>query len=148
MEWRRGPVKRVVSGSFWVVSDGFCWLWVISDGFRWFAVLVVTRIHNIQKSYIFTILKNAYDWLRSFDFFIQSKTARKDYCRLKISDYFLCCIVLYFRSKTFFKRKQSQKKASGVLRIIWNKEFWRRESENYSKAGRLFTLTERREEFN
>ena len=111
VEWRRGPVKRVVSGSFWVVSDGFCWLWVISDGFRWFAVLVVTRIHNIQKSYIFTILKNAYDWLRSFDFFIQSKTARKDYCCLKISDYFLCCIVLYFRSKTFFKRKQSQKKS-------------------------------------
>ena len=28
--------------------------------------------------------------------------------RLKMSDYFLYSIVLYFRSKTFFKRKQSQ----------------------------------------
>ena len=44
VEWQRVPVKQVVSGGFWVVSDGFCWLRVISNGFRWFAVLVVTRI--------------------------------------------------------------------------------------------------------
>ena len=31
-------------GSFWVVSDGFCWLRVILDGFRSFAVLLVTSI--------------------------------------------------------------------------------------------------------
>ena len=40
------PVKQVVSGGFWVFSDGFCWLRVISDSFRWFAVLVVTRISH------------------------------------------------------------------------------------------------------
>ena len=87
VEKRGVLVKRVVSGSFWVVSDGFYWLWVISDGFRWFAILVVTRIQNIRKSYFFTILKNAHDWLRSFDFFIQSKTARKILllsCRLAV----------------------------------------------------------------
>ena len=44
MDWRGVPVKKVVSGGFWVVSDGFCWLRVISDGFRWFVVLVATRI--------------------------------------------------------------------------------------------------------
>ena len=101
VEKRGVPVKRVVSGSFWVVSDGFYWLWVISDGFRWFTVLVVTRIQNIRKSYFFTILKNAHDWLRPFDFFIQSKTARKILllsCRLAvwkqviISYPLLCCI--------------------------------------------------------
>ena len=87
VEWRGVPVKTEVLGSFWVLSDGFCWLRVISDGFRWFAVLVVTRIHNIQKSYFFTILNNAQDWLRSIDFFIQSKTARKRLllpCRLAV----------------------------------------------------------------
>ena len=31
-------------GSFWVVSDGFCWLRVILDGFRSFAVLLVTSV--------------------------------------------------------------------------------------------------------
>ena len=36
-------MKQEVSGGFWVVSDGLCWLRVISDGFRWFGVLVVTR---------------------------------------------------------------------------------------------------------
>ena len=74
---------------------------MISNGFRWFAVLVVTRIHNIQKSYFFTILRNAHDWLRSFYFFIQSKTARKRLllsCRLAVRKWviisytLLCCI--------------------------------------------------------
>ena len=69
VEWRGVPVKQVVSGSFWVVSDGFCWFQLISDGFRWFAVLVVTPVHNIQKSYFY--------WFNPFDFFIQSKTIRK-----------------------------------------------------------------------
>ena len=69
VEWREVPVKQVVSGSFWVVSDGFCWFQLISDGFRWFAVLVVTPVHNIQKSYFY--------WFNPFDFFIQSKTIRK-----------------------------------------------------------------------
>ena len=77
VEWRGVPVKQAVSGSFWVVSDDFCWFQLISDGFRWFAVLVVTPIHNIQKSYFFTILMNPRDWLNPFDFFIQSKTIRK-----------------------------------------------------------------------
>ena len=62
VEWRGVPVKRVVSGSLWVVLDGFYWLWVISDGFRCFVVLVVKRIRNIQKSYFFNIFKNAI-WL-------------------------------------------------------------------------------------
>ena len=77
VEWRGVPVKQVVSGSFWVVSDGFCWFQLISDGFRWFAELVVTPVHNIQKSYFFTILMNPRDWFNPFDFFIQSKTIRK-----------------------------------------------------------------------
>ena len=88
VKWWGVLVKRVVLGSFWVVSDGFCWLWVISDGFRWFAVLVVTWIHSIQMSYFFTILKNAHGWLRSLDFFIKSKTATK---RLLLS----CCLAVW-----------------------------------------------------
>ena len=111
VEWRGVSVKRVVSGSFWVVADGFCWLWVILDGFRWFAILVVTRIHNIQKSYFFTILKNAHDWLTSFDFFIQSRTARKRLlfsCRLTVWVLFPILYCVLFQIKTSFKRKQPQ----------------------------------------
>ena len=44
VRWRELPLVQVVFGSFWVVSDGFCWLRVILDGFRSFSVLLVTSI--------------------------------------------------------------------------------------------------------
>ena len=101
----------------------------------------------------------ACDWLRSCDFFIQSKTARKkNYCclvpsRLKISDYFLYSTVFCVTWKRFFKgnflNKQSQNtKQVGVLRKILGKEFWRGASKRFSKTGRLFALTGSREEVN
>ena len=43
------PLVQVVLGSFWVVSDGFCWSRMISDGFRWFAVLVVIPMSEHTK---------------------------------------------------------------------------------------------------
>ena len=100
-EWRRVPVKQVVSGGFWLVSDGFCRLRVISDGFRWFAVLVVTRIsqhteelflyHTHERTWLTEVIRSYYS----------KKGSRKKIIvllppsRLKISDYFLYSIVLF-----------------------------------------------------
>ena len=81
------PLVQVYLGGFWVFLDGFCWLRVILHGFRWFAVLVVKPILQHTEHLIFTVLMVVRDWLRSFDFFFQSKTARKTLllpCRLAV----------------------------------------------------------------
>ena len=77
------------------------------------------------------------DWLRSFDFLIQSKTARKKLllpCRLAIWK--------------LFEKAATKTKQVGVLQNIWDEEFWREASEKFSKTERLFALTGRREEMN
>ena len=50
--------------------------------------------------------------------------------------------------KTQSKWERQKHKASGAMRTIWDKEFWRAASENFSKTGRLFALTRRRGELN
>ena len=46
------------------------------------------------------------------------------------------------------KRQPQNTKQVGVLGNIWDGEFWRGTSEKFSKTGRLFALTGRREEMN
>ena len=49
-----GSGEASISGGFWVVFNGFCWLRVLLDGFRWFAVLVVTRIsQHIEELFLY-----------------------------------------------------------------------------------------------
>ena len=100
-EWRGVPVKQVVSGGFWVVSDGFCWLRVISNGFRWFAVLVVTRISQHTEE-LFLYCTHERTWLTEVIRFFYSKQDSKKKIivvlspsRLKTSDYFLYSVVLF-----------------------------------------------------
>ena len=50
--------------------------------------------------------------------------------------------------KEIEKKTVTKHKASRVLRIIGDKKFWRGASENFSKTGRLFTLTGTRGESN
>ena len=56
-------------------------------GFQWFLLVCCFSSYTnstTNKSYFFTVLMNACDWLGSINFFIQSKTARK---RLLLSCY-------------------------------------------------------------
>ena len=50
--------------------------------------------------------------------------------------------------KEINKKTVTKYKASGALRTIWDEEFWRGASENFSKTGRLFALSTRRAELN
>ena len=92
-------------------------IFVISEKFRHFCSDIVLS-DKVHKSYFFTVLMNARDWLRSFNFYIQSKTARKRLllsCRLAdwkkviisytLLRYFLCYYFLYYtlcQIKSFF----------------------------------------------
>ena len=95
------PLQQVVSGIFWVVSNGFCWLRAISDGFRWFAVLVVARISQHTEE-LFLYCTHERTWLTEvIRFFYSKQDSNKKIivvlspsC-LKISDYLLHSIALF-----------------------------------------------------
>ena len=165
VEWRGVPVKEVVSGGFWVVSDGFCWLQVISDGFKWFSVLVATRmLQHTQEFFLFCNHKRT--WLTEvIQFFCLKYDSKKKIIvvlppsRLKISDYFLYSIVLFptlllpilypmsckkLHLKEVLKRNihKTQRKCSfsvNHLKFLWKQEDYslsRGDWENWDKIGR------------
>ena len=158
VRWWGVPLLQVVLGSFWVISDGFCWLRVTLDGFRWFAVLVLTSVSQ-HTEHLTLYCMVARDWLRSFDFFIQSKTARKIFlllCRLAVwkqvtISYIPLCFIsdkkISFKGNFFNKQSQNTKQV-WVLQNIWNEELSRGASQKFSNTGRLFAMKGRREEMN
>ena len=100
-EWRGVPVRQVVLGRFWIVSNGFCWLRLISDSFKWFVVLVVTRIlQHTQELFLYRTHEITWftEVIQSFHSKLDSKKkiiVVLSSSRLKISNYFLYFIVLF-----------------------------------------------------
>ena len=143
------------SSSGWFLGD-FGWFLLVESDFRWFQVVCCFSSYISFTAYR-TLNSLLYSWLHVIDrghsiFLFKVKQQKKNIVtlspsRLKKSDYFLCCVL--YQIKTSFKgnllNKQSQNtKQIGILRNIWDEEFWRRASEKFSKTGRLFALTGRR----
>ena len=150
----RGEVVggSVAASSFGWFQGGFRWFPLVEGDFGWFQ-MVCCFTSYINFKALFTVLMVACDWLRSFDFFIQSKTARKkNYCCLvprclKISDHVLYSTVFYARWKASFKenflKKQSQNtKQVGVLQNIWDESFGEERLKNFKNRETIRTHEE------
>ena len=77
------------------------WYRMVSSGLL---VKQLHEFHNIQNSYFFTVLINASDWLWSFDFVIQIKTARKILFLFCLISYtVISCTLIYVRKYHFLR---------------------------------------------
>ena len=147
------------------------WFPKVSVGCRRFQVVCCFSSYTNFTTYR-RVISLLYSWTHMIDwghsiFLLDSKKriivalspSRSDYC-----DYFLYSIVLFpmvlfpvfysmsdkklLSKETKKKKTVTKHKASGVLRIICDEEFWHWASEFFSKTGRLFALTGRWGELN
>ena len=138
---------------FWLVS---WWFRMVSVGwgyFGWFQVVCCFNSYTNLTAYrrvnfLLYSWSHVFDWGRSLILF-KVKQQEKDYCclKMKIMSYTLLCSMsdkkLLLRK--FIEWRVTKHKANvGVLWNIWDKQFWRRAFEKFSKTGRLFAFTGRK----